>query len=126
MLQLSHLDVSKVDQVLHMGCVWKAVGGVSNVQGGAGPLLVHSLASLMRWVLTRSLCGHRPDASARIECPDPSARIGRPGASKSEKTNAEFSKLMDYVSKLYYHVGFYKRIQNLKDYSLWQKDVRCA
>ena len=42
MLQLLHLDVLKVDRVLHMGCVWKAVGsaddvrgGVSDVQGGA-------------------------------------------------------------------------------------------
>jgi hypothetical protein len=29
MLQLLHLDVSKVDQVLHMGCAWKATGGVT-------------------------------------------------------------------------------------------------
>ena len=42
MLQLLHLDVLKVDRVLHMGCAWKAAGsaddvrdGVGDVQGGA-------------------------------------------------------------------------------------------
>ena len=52
-LQLLYLDVSKVDPVLHMGCVWEAAGGaddvrggVGNVRGSAGPLLVCSLASM--------------------------------------------------------------------------------
>jgi hypothetical protein len=36
MLQLLHLDVSKVDRVLHMGCVWEVVGGTDDVRGGAG------------------------------------------------------------------------------------------
>ena len=50
MLQLLHLDVSKVDRVLHMRCVWEAadgaddvwggMGGMGDVQGGTGPLLV--------------------------------------------------------------------------------------
>jgi hypothetical protein len=51
-LQLLHLDVSKVDRVLHMGCTWEAAdgvddvwGGVGDIQGGTGPLLVRSLAS---------------------------------------------------------------------------------
>jgi hypothetical protein len=33
MLQLLHLDVSKVDRVLHMGCTWEAVDSVGDVQG---------------------------------------------------------------------------------------------
>jgi hypothetical protein len=52
MLQLLHLNVSKVDQVLQMECTWEAVGGaddvqgrVGDVQGGGGPLPVRSLAS---------------------------------------------------------------------------------
>jgi hypothetical protein len=32
MLQLLHLNISKVDQVLHMGCAWKAVGAADDVQ----------------------------------------------------------------------------------------------
>jgi hypothetical protein len=36
MLQLLHLGVSKVDQVLHMRCVWEAVDGTDDVQGGVG------------------------------------------------------------------------------------------
>jgi len=45
----------KIDQVLHMGCAWEAAGGVDDIHSGvgdirccAGPLLVHSLASLTR------------------------------------------------------------------------------
>jgi hypothetical protein len=34
-----HLDVSKVDQTLHMGCVWEAAGDASDVRGGIGLLL---------------------------------------------------------------------------------------
>jgi len=30
-LQLLHLDVLKVDWVLHMGCVWEAAGGADEV-----------------------------------------------------------------------------------------------
>ena len=55
MLQLLHLDVSKIDRVLHIGCTWKAAGdaddvwgGVGDVRGGAVPLLVGSLASPTR------------------------------------------------------------------------------
>jgi hypothetical protein len=55
MLQLLHLDVLKVDQVLHIGCTWKAassagnvLSGVSDVWGGVGPLVMHWLASPMR------------------------------------------------------------------------------
>ena len=46
MLQLLHLDVSKVDRVLHMRCAWQAADGVDDVQcgvgdvrSGAGPLM---------------------------------------------------------------------------------------
>ena len=62
MLQLLHLDVSKVDRVLHTRCAWKAVGGADDVRDGVGdvrgsignaqvnvgPLLVHSLVSPTR------------------------------------------------------------------------------
>ena len=41
MLQLLHLDVLKVNRVLHMKYVWEAADG-------AGPLLVRSLVSLTR------------------------------------------------------------------------------
>jgi hypothetical protein len=41
-LQLLHLDVSKIDRVLYIECVWEAAGG-------AGALLGRSLASLMCW-----------------------------------------------------------------------------
>jgi hypothetical protein len=44
MLQLLHLNISKVDQVLHMGYMQKAAGGAHNIWGGVDPLLVHSLA----------------------------------------------------------------------------------
>jgi hypothetical protein len=36
MLQLLHLDASKVDQMLHIGCVGKAVGSADDVRGGVG------------------------------------------------------------------------------------------
>jgi hypothetical protein len=36
MLQLLYLNVSKVDQVLHMGCAWEVVGGTDDVWGGMG------------------------------------------------------------------------------------------
>jgi hypothetical protein len=56
MLQLLHLDVSKVDRVLHMGCTWEAAGGADDVRGSAGPLLVRSLTNLTRYTLVCSLC----------------------------------------------------------------------
>jgi hypothetical protein len=43
MLQQLHLDVSKVDQVLHMRCTWEAADGMGDIRGGAGPLQVRSL-----------------------------------------------------------------------------------
>ena len=53
MLQLLHLDISKVDRVLYMECAWEAADGVDDVRGGVGDaqgsvgrLLVRSLASL--------------------------------------------------------------------------------
>jgi hypothetical protein len=36
MLQLLHMDVSKVDRVVHMGCAWKEASGADDVQGGMG------------------------------------------------------------------------------------------
>jgi hypothetical protein len=45
LLQLLRLDVLKVDRVLHMGCAWEAAGSTDDIRGGAGPLLVRSLAS---------------------------------------------------------------------------------
>jgi hypothetical protein len=52
MFQLLHLDVSKVDQVLHMGFAWEAASGAENVQGSARPLLVRSLAPCVDTVRT--------------------------------------------------------------------------
>jgi hypothetical protein len=48
MLQLLHLNVLKVDQVLHMGCAWEAAGGAGNVRGNTSQLLRRSLASPTR------------------------------------------------------------------------------
>jgi hypothetical protein len=36
MLRLLHLNVLKVDRVLHMGCAWEAAGGADDVCGGVG------------------------------------------------------------------------------------------
>ena len=36
MLQLLHLDVTKVERVLHMGYAWEAAGGAGDVLGGVG------------------------------------------------------------------------------------------
>ena len=38
MLQRLHLDISKVDRVLHMGCVWKVIGDADDVWGGTGDI----------------------------------------------------------------------------------------
>ena len=32
MLQLLHLNISKINRVLHAGCAWEAIGGVGDVQ----------------------------------------------------------------------------------------------
>jgi hypothetical protein len=34
MLQVLHLNISKVDRVLHMGCVWEVGGGTSGRPSG--------------------------------------------------------------------------------------------
>ena len=71
MLQLLHLDVSKIDRVLHMGCAWEATDGADDVRGDVGdvrgdvdPLLVRSFASPTCYALVCSLCSQHPDASA--------------------------------------------------------------
>ena len=64
MLQLLHLDVLKVDRVMHMGFAWEVTSGAGDVRGGTDLLLVQSLASPKRQALARSVCGHRVDASA--------------------------------------------------------------
>jgi hypothetical protein len=74
MLQMLHLDVSKVDRVLHMGWAWEAAGGVGNVRGGAGPPMVRSLANPTRYAL---VCSVRT-------CLDACAPDRRSGASKSD------------------------------------------
>jgi hypothetical protein len=58
MLQLLHLNILKVDLVLHIGCTWEAAGGTDDARGGmsdvrssAGPLLVRLLASPSRQTL---------------------------------------------------------------------------
>jgi Zn-dependent protease len=59
MLQLLHLNVSKVDQVLHMRCAWKTVDGADDVWDDAGALLVHSwraqrtMHPFARWTVSR-------------------------------------------------------------------------
>jgi 4-alpha-glucanotransferase len=40
LLQLLHLDILKIDQVLHMSYAWEVSGGESDVRGSAGSLLV--------------------------------------------------------------------------------------
>ena len=69
MLQLLNPDVSKVDQVLYMGCVWEAAGGADDIRGGvgdvrdgAGPLLVLSLMSPTCYAL---ICSFYVAASER-------------------------------------------------------------
>jgi hypothetical protein len=68
MLQLLHLDVSKVDRGLHTGCAWEAASGVGDVWGGAGPLLG---GHPQDGVLAHPLSGYRLTLAPRI---------GRPGA----------------------------------------------
>ena len=36
MLQLLHMDVSKVDRVLHMGCAWEAAGALAHKPDALG------------------------------------------------------------------------------------------
>jgi hypothetical protein len=57
------LDVSKVNQVLHMRCAWEAAGGTDDVwgnmgdiRGDAGPLLVCFLISPTHYALIYSFC----------------------------------------------------------------------
>jgi hypothetical protein len=71
MLQLLHLNVLKVDRMLHMGCAWEAADGTDDGWGNVGDvwsgaddvpdsassLLVHSLASPTCQTLARSVCG---------------------------------------------------------------------
>jgi hypothetical protein len=42
MLQLLHLDVSKVDRVLNMKYVWEAAGGADNFRGGVSDVHGHA------------------------------------------------------------------------------------
>jgi hypothetical protein len=44
MLQQLHLNVSKVDRVLYIECVWKTAGNVGDVRGCTGLQLGRSLA----------------------------------------------------------------------------------
>jgi hypothetical protein len=69
MLQLLYLDISKVERVFQMGCMWKVAGGVGDVRDGAC-----SQAHRAK-VVTRSMSGyHHPTLAPRIR---------RLGASKS-------------------------------------------
>ena len=63
MLQLLHLDVSKIDRVLHMGCPSEMAGGAGDVRGGAGPLLGHLLARCVGAIGTLPLRIRRTGAS---------------------------------------------------------------
>ena len=73
-LQLLHIDVLKVVQVLHMGYTWEATSDAGDVRDGTGSLLCRSLASSTCWGAARSLSGYPPTLA-----PQP----GRSGASKS-------------------------------------------
>jgi hypothetical protein len=75
MLQLLHLDVLKIDQVLYTRCAREAAGGVDDVRGGVDPLQVCSLASLTRYA------SFAPSARERPNAIDPD---GRPNTSKSK------------------------------------------
>jgi hypothetical protein len=67
-LQLLYMNVSKVDQMLHMGCMWEAAGG-------AGPLLDARSQARRTRVLARSLNGYRPILASWIECLDASKSV---------------------------------------------------
>jgi hypothetical protein len=54
-LQLLHIDVSKVDRVLHMGCAWEAASGVGGVRDGTTPLMWRSLTRKPNALGARSL-----------------------------------------------------------------------
>jgi hypothetical protein len=73
MLQLLHLDVLKVDRVLHMGCMSEAAGCADDFRSGTGPLLVCFLVSPTSYRSFAVSVRHRPD--------------GHLNASKSVKTN---------------------------------------
>ena len=64
-----HLDVSKVDRVLHMGCAWEAADDVDDVGGGG-----HCWCAPSR--VRHARCLFPPYAS--------SVQIERPGASQSD------------------------------------------
>jgi hypothetical protein len=68
MLQLLYLDISKVERVFQMGCMWKVAGGVGDVRDGAC-----SQAHRAK-VVTRSMSMYHPTLAPRIR---------RLGASKS-------------------------------------------
>jgi hypothetical protein len=71
MLQLLHLNVLKVDRMLHVGCTWEAANGADDgwgnvgdvwsgaddVQDSVSSLLVRSLASPTCQTLACSVCG---------------------------------------------------------------------
>jgi hypothetical protein len=68
MLQLLYLNISKVNRVLHMRCVWEATGGTNDVWGSVGdvrdgtePLLVRFLASPTRSRSFAPNAGQRSD-----------------------------------------------------------------
>jgi hypothetical protein len=82
MWQLLHLDVFKIDQVLHMGYVWEAGEDMTVLARGLAARArcwgTHS--QVRRCLAARSLAARAPsDASALIE---------RPGASKSDLLKA--------------------------------------
>ena len=61
-LQVLHLDISKLDRVLHMGCVWKAGGAMSGPRvqpGGPGPAWAHKMQTRRAW---------SAGASTGVEC----------------------------------------------------------
>jgi hypothetical protein len=82
MLQLLHLNVSKIDWVLHMGCVWEAAGDADDVRAA----WAHCWCAPSRARL--ALRSFTPSAWQR---PDASVPYVRPGASKSTRRNSRIT-----------------------------------
>jgi hypothetical protein len=82
-LQVLHLDVSKVDQVLHMGCMWEAGGGTQH-GSPAWARETQACAGDVRVVwdpcgCVKRGCGNKLRPRA-FECERPSRRLGASNA----------------------------------------------
>jgi hypothetical protein len=78
MLQMLHLNVLKVDRVLHMKCAWEAASSASDIQGDAGDEAARAHCWCTR---LRARCAERSLAPCAVTV--------------SPREQAEFSKPMD-------------------------------